>query len=259
MLNLIINADDLGLTPGCNQGIIKALTAGIVTDTTLLVNTDYTQDAVEQLKQHNLNRVGLHLNLTFGQPLLPLWEVSSLVDENGRFRRKVAEAVTYMQPSEIKRELTAQIEKFQATGLGLTHLDSHHHVHTYPEVLNIAIDLACELGVPLRQGNMVICQAIRSACAVTTDAIALDFYERGATVNNLQQIIKSQRYGTLEIMCHPAEPDELLYDISSYNVWRAQELSVLTSVAMREFLTVNNVRLMSFDALQSVVSKQPIL
>lgn len=251
MLNLIINADDLGLTPGCNQGIIKALTQGIVTDTTLLVNTDFTQDAVKQLKQQGINRVGLHLNLTFGQPLTPVAEVPSLVDEEGRFRRKVAEAVTFMKPSEIKRELRAQVEKFQATGLGLTHLDSHHHVHTYPEVLGIVIELARELGVPLRQGNIVVCQAIRTAYAATTDAIALDFYEQGATLENLQEIIKNQRYGTLEIMCHPAEPDELLYDISSYNVWRGQELSVLTSAAMREFLDANNVRLVGFDALQS--------
>ncbi|MBP2637536.1 MAG: YdjC family protein [Firmicutes bacterium] len=251
MLNLIINADDLGLTPGCNQGIIKALTDGIVTDTTLLINTDYTQHAVELVKLHNINRVGLHLNLTWGQPLLPSREVPSLVDENGRFRRKAAEAVTYMKPSEIKRELTAQVEKFQATGLGLTHLDSHHHVHTYPEVLDIAIDLAREVGVPLRQGNMVVCQAIRSACAITTDAISLDFYEQGATLEKLQEIIKNQRYGTLEIMCHPAEPEQLLYDISSYNVWRTQELSVLTSAVMREFLEANNVRLMGFDGLQA--------
>lgn len=251
MLNLIINADDLGLTPGCNQGIIKALTEGIVTDTTLLVNTDYTQDAVEQLKQHNINRVGLHLNLTFGQPLLPCNEVSSLVDENGRFRRKVAETVTYMKPSEIKRELTAQIEKFQATGLGMTHLDSHHHVHIYPEVLDIAIGLARGLGVPLRQGNTVVCQAIRTAYVTTTDAISLEFYAQNASLENLQQIIKNQQDGTLEIMCHPAEPDQLLYDISSYNVWRGQELSVLTSAAMREFLEANNVRLMGFDGLRA--------
>ncbi len=251
MLNLIINADDLGLTPGCNQGIIKALTQGIVTDTTLLVNTDFTQDAVKQLKQQGINKVGLHLNLTFGVPLTPVAEVPSLVDEKGRFRRKVAEAVTFMKPSEIKRELSAQVEEFQATGLGLTHLDSHHHVHTYPEVLGIAIDLARELGVPLRQGNIVVCQAIRAAYVATTDAIALDFYEQGATLENLQEIIKNQRYGTLEIMCHPAEPDELLYDISSYNVWRGQELSVLTSAAMHEFLDANNVRLVGFDVLQS--------
>ena len=251
MLNLIMNADDLGLTPGCNQGIIKALTQGIVTDTTLLVNTNYTQDAVEQLKQHNINKVGLHLNLTFGQPLLSRQEVPSLVDEQGHFRRKAAEAVTYMKPAEIKRELIAQVEKFQEIGLGLTHLDSHHHVHTYPEVLGIAIELAQELRVPLRQGSIPVCQAIRSACVATTDAIALDFYEQGATLEKLQAIIKNQRYGTLEIMCHPAEPDQLLYDISSYNVWRGQELAVLTSPAMREFLEVNNVRLVGFDILQA--------
>lgn len=251
MLDLIINADDLGLTPGCNQGIIKALTAGIVTETTLMVNTGYTQDAVETLKQQGIKRVGLHLNLTFGQPIIPAAQVPSLVDAQGRFRRKAAEAVTFIKTTDIKRELNAQVEKFLATGLGLTHLDSHHHIHTYPEVLEIVIELAKQLGVPMRQGNAVVQQAISKAGVATTDAIALEFYEQGATMNHLKQIIQNHPQGTLEIMCHPAEPDQLLYEISSYNRWREQELAVMTSVEIREFINNSNVRLVGFDALQA--------
>ncbi|MDF2568718.1 MAG: YdjC family protein [Sporomusa sp.] len=251
MLDLIINADDLGLTPGCNEGIIQAITAGIVTDTTLMVNTCYTQDAIEKLKQHGLTRVGLHLNLTFGEPVLSASQVPSLVDVNGRFRRKVAETVPLMNAVDVKRELNAQVEKFLASGLGLTHLDSHHHAHTQPVILEIAIELAQQLHVPLRQGDNSVRQAIRKAGIATTDSISLTFYEQEATLNNLKQIIQGHPCGTLEIMCHPAKPDQLLYDISSYNHWREKELAVLTSQEIRDFIENNSVRLVGFDALQA--------
>ena len=250
MLDLIINADDLGLTPGCNEGIIKAITKGIVTDTTLMVNTSFTQDAIGKLKQHGITRVGLHLNLTFGEPVLVAGQVPSLVDAQGRFRRKAAETVPLMKPIDVKRELSAQVEKFLATGLGLTHLDSHHHAHTYPAILDIAIDLAQQLRVPLRQGNETVRQTIKNAGIATTDAISLNFYEQGATLDNLKQIIQNHLCGTLEIMCHPANPDQLLYDISSYNHWRENELAVLTSQEIQDFIKNNGVRLVGFDALQ---------
>ena len=250
MLTLIINADDLGLTPGCIDGILTAMTAGIVTDTTLLVNTEFTARAVAALKQQGITQAGLHLNLTYGEPVLAASQVASLVDESGRFRRKAAAAVPLMNLEEAKCELSAQVEKFQATGLALTHLDSHHHVHTYPALLPAAIELARQLQVPLRQGNETVRQAIRQAGLATTDNLALDFYEQGATLENLQQILQNHPRGSLEIMCHPAKPDQLLYDISSYNHWRSKELAVLTSQEMKEFIANNGIRLAGFDALQ---------
>ncbi|MEN6566728.1 MAG: carbohydrate deacetylase [Veillonellales bacterium] len=251
MLSLIINADDLGLTPGCIEGVIQAMTRGIVTDTSLMVNTGYTGEAVKKIKKHGISRVGLHLNLTFGQPVLPVSEVPSLVDGNGRFRRRVAEAVSFMNPADVKRELSAQVEKFLTLGLGLTHLDSHHHVHTHGEILPIVVELAQQLGVPLRQGNETVRENIKKAGIATTDSISLKFYEQGATLNNLKKIIQTQSDGTLEIMCHPAKPDPLLYEISSYNHWRENELAALTSQEIKDFIKQNGVRPVGFDALQA--------
>lgn len=249
MLQLIINADDLGLTPGCNAGIIQAMTAGIVTDTTLMINTDYTQAAISLLKEQGISRVGLHLNLTYGLPLIPTAEIPSLVDDHGRFKRGIAETAATMCPQEVERELSAQVEKFLATGLGLTHLDSHHHAHMYPGVTDVAIGLAQRLGVPLRQTNEDVRQRIKTAGVATTDHFSLDFYGQGVSIENLQKILQNQCQGVLEIMSHPAVPEGLIYKVSSYNAWREKELAVLTSQTMREFLRENGIRLVSFDAL----------
>lgn len=248
MKKLIINADDLGLTPGCNKGIIKAMTGGIVTETTLMVNTEYTDQAVADMKKAGLTKVGLHLNLTWGEPLLGN-EVPSLTDETGRFRRKIAKSVDLLDPVDIEKELRAQVAKFIATGLELTHLDSHHHAHTYPKVLPIAIKLAQELNVPLRQGKSEVKDEIYQAGLVTTDHISLDFYEHGVTMDNMKKILTSYQEGTLEIMSHPAEPDKVLYEISSYNSYREQELGIFTSPEIKTFIAEQGIELITFQAL----------
>ena len=249
MLKLIVNADDLGLTPGCTDGIIKGLTKGIVTDTSLMVNTPFTDEAVSKLKENGIERVGLHLNVSWGRPLLPAGEVPSLVDENGFFRRKVAQAAYGMRLDEVRRELAVQAERFMATGLGLTHLDSHHHAHSFSPITEAALELAKQFGVPLRQTNDGLRETIRRQGLVTTDAIELDFYEQGVNLEHLKQILIEHPEGTLEIMCHPAETDELLYDISSYNSWRDKELAILTSREMRSFIEEQGIQLISFDGL----------
>lgn len=249
MRQLIINADDLGLTPGCNAGILRALTEGIVSDTSLMINTEFTKDAVSGLKARGICRVGLHLNLTYGTPLLPAAEVPSLVDGEGRFKRKIAVAAPGMRQTEVERELSAQVEKFLATGLGLTHLDSHHHAHSYPEVREVVIALARKLEVPLRQTSEELRKRIVAANVATTDFFSVNFYGQGVNLANLQAIIAKHRQGTLEIMCHPAIPEELIYRISSYNSWRERELALLTSREMVDFLKENGVRLIGFDAL----------
>lgn len=249
MRRLIINADDLGLTPGCNRGIVRAMTAGLVSDTTLMVNTAHTADAVALLKAHGL-AAGLHLNLTYGRPLLAGADVASLVEPDGGFHRPVNRVVAVCEPREAERELTAQVEKFLATGLTLTHFDSHHHAHSYPEILDVAIGLARQLGVPLRQTGPAVRSRIVAFGIPTPDAFSDTFYGPGATADNLRAIIRAHRGGVLEIMCHPAEADDLLARTSSYSGERLRELAILTDPAMKDFLAAEGVELVGFAALK---------
>lgn len=251
MLRLIINADDLGLTPGCNQGIVRAMTQGVVSDTTLMINTAYAPAAVELLKAHGIRRAGLHLNLTYGAPVLPAAVVPSLVDADGLFHRKIAQAAPGFSPGDVAVELKAQAEQFLATGLDLTHLDSHHHAHSYPEVIDTVIALALELGVPLRHTGAAVRQRIAAAGVLTTDHFSPDFYDEGVSGANLRKLITAHRDGVLEIMCHPAaDDDDLVFAISSYTARRADELAILTEPALRDFLKDNNIELISFADLK---------
>lgn len=251
MKKLIVNADDLGLAPGVNQGIVHALTAGIVSDTTLMVNTDHTAAAVVLLRESGITAAGLHLNLTYGAPLLTATRVPSLVDANGHFRRPAEASAAALVPAEAARELAAQVEKFLATGLELTHLDSHHHIHAQPALIDIVIDLARRLAVPLRQTGPSIRRRIAGAGVACPDSFTTAFYGPGVSRENLTAIIAGHEGGVLEIMCHPAAADDTVAKISSYSGQRRRELAILTDPAMREFLEEQGIELINYTALKS--------
>lgn len=249
MLKLIINADDLGLTPGCNDGILQAITEGIVTDTTILINADFAAQGIEMLKTRGIHQAGLHLNLTFGQPVSPADTVPSLVGPDGRFHHRAAKVLPVADRREAERELRAQITSFLSSGLTLNHLDSHHHIHSYPELLDMVVTLAQELGVPLRQTSPRVRERIAGAGVAVTDHFSMGFYGAEVSVDMLKGIINSCRDGVLEIMCHPATPDPILPTVSSYSGCRGMELDILTNPIMKTFISEQNIRLISFSEL----------
>src|SRR5688500_7142073 len=65
-VTLIVNADDLGYDPAVTRGILRAMRQGVVTSTTLMVNTPWAEDAAREADELS---VGLHLNLARHPPL----------------------------------------------------------------------------------------------------------------------------------------------------------------------------------------------
>src|SRR5437764_1133299 len=67
---LVINADDLGLAPGVNRGILEAYEAGTLSSASMMVNTGAFDEAVELIAARAPRLgVGLHLNLIAGRPM----------------------------------------------------------------------------------------------------------------------------------------------------------------------------------------------
>jgi predicted glycoside hydrolase/deacetylase ChbG (UPF0249 family) len=151
---LIINADDFGLLPEVNQGIIECFESGSITSTTLMVNTEGAQDAVNLAKKHPCLGVGLHFNLTQGKPISSPNEIPSLVDHSGSFHTRSQFEKKIIMGSfslgDLKKEFVAQLKRFNDWGLEMTHIDSHHHIHMFPPVFRIASSYARKMALPLR-------------------------------------------------------------------------------------------------------------
>jgi hopanoid biosynthesis associated protein HpnK len=151
---IIINGDDFGFSSSVNHGIIKAHDLGILTSTSLMVTGEAFDEAVALAKTRPTLAVGLHLVLTCGQSALPASQVPHLVDATGQFSHQATLAGLKYQFSraaqqEIPLEIRAQLEKFRATGLPLSHVDGHLHLHVHPLILRHLVNLADEFQIPV--------------------------------------------------------------------------------------------------------------
>jgi len=149
---VIINGDDFGFSGGVNQAIIKAHEQGILTSTSLMVTGAAADEAVALAQAHPNLGVGLHLVLVCGMAVLPPSEIPHLVDSGGNFSSDSLKAGLHYQFSRAARrelglEIRAQLEKFRQTGLPLSHVDGHLHLHSHPVVLNILTELAEEFQI----------------------------------------------------------------------------------------------------------------
>ena len=101
MKRLIVTADDFGVAAEVNEAVEQAHTKGVLTAASLMVGGGAVQDAVERARRLASLRVGLHVVLIEGRPVLPPDQVPDLVD---------------------------------ATGLPLDHVNTHKHFHLHPTI-----------------------------------------------------------------------------------------------------------------------------
>jgi predicted glycoside hydrolase/deacetylase ChbG (UPF0249 family) len=135
---LIVTADDVGLHPGMTAGAIHAHRDGIVTACSLVANGAAFDDAIARLRDVPSLEVGVHLTLVEERPLTAI-----------RFPHKYTSFVPLylarvISLSDIERELRAQLERVLATGLRVTHLNGHQHLHLLPRIFRLVAQLARE-------------------------------------------------------------------------------------------------------------------
>jgi predicted glycoside hydrolase/deacetylase ChbG (UPF0249 family) len=131
-ISIIVNADDLGISPEVNAAVFDLMDRGKVTSATLLANAPAVEDACRQLRHFPRCSFGVHLNLTELQPLSEAGR--RLLDpETGALSRRIAGArATAELSAAVTAEFRAQIGKLLTLGVPVSHLDSHHHIHTQP-------------------------------------------------------------------------------------------------------------------------------
>ncbi len=243
---LIVNADDFGLTRAVSRGILDAGLKGIVTSTTVLVNRPIDADLIAELLASGLG-VGLHLNLTLGAPVSDPRRVPSLLDAEGRFVRDAREAAARAVKDEARIELGNQIDAFRRfTGRFPTHLDSHHHVGRHAPILELVLDFAKAIRVPVRSQDDHVRAAARRLRLRTPDHF---MGESGPepywSAERVLEQLRSLPGGVSEFMTHPGYFDEdLAY--SRYGRQRETELAGLTDPRAREVIEGEGIRLAHF-------------
>ena len=150
MSQVIINADDFGLNKHCSKAIAQAFAEGRITDTTMMATGEYFDEAVTLAKEQGLiDKIGIHLNLTEGEPLTENIKNCPRFVTCGRFNKQYnrTKKLSQAEKNAIYKELTAQAEKIQGAGIKITHADSHHHIHTGIFIAPIITQVCKEHGI----------------------------------------------------------------------------------------------------------------
>ena len=136
-VRIIVNADDLGISQQVNQAIFRLIAARQITSATVMANGPAINHALLLAKQFPAGRFGVHLNISEFQPLYA--SSASLLNSSGVMSRRHIEAASptplFLRTTYL--EFCSQIESLLNRGLRLTHIDSHHHVHTLPKLFPV--------------------------------------------------------------------------------------------------------------------------
>lgn len=226
-VKVIVNADDCGKSVSVNAAIEQMLANHLITSTTVMANMDDLKGAKELYdKYRDIASFGVHLNLTEGSPLVESSALESLsfykrtgdgaLEFNGNEYRK--NKFNSAEKEAVRNEIRTQIKKVQDEGIHVSHIDSHHHIHTAKSILPLVLDVAKEFGiVKVRNirnyfpiSNELISRKIWLVYtyylypSIKTTDVFCPYEEFSIKYSNGLK----KRMKTLELMCHPGHSGE---------------------------------------------------
>lgn len=245
-MKVIVNGDDFGYSIGQNLGIVECFKNGIMTSTSLMVNMDGFDNAIELMKKNEWLKVGLHLVMTVGKPIAK--GLKTIVNNEGNFDRDI-EKIENGDVNEIRKEYKAQLDKFLDTGFKPTHIDFHYAVTD--NQYRVAMELAKSINVPIRAMDEAWEKELENNNIKYSRNFITDFYGDGVSIENLINIFeKYKKLDFFELMSHPAYVDAIILENSRYNIERAYELEVLTSNEIKDYLKNNKeIELINYENL----------
>ncbi len=283
MKQVIVTADDFGLALAVNEAVERAHRDGILTTASLMVGAGAAADAVERARRLPSLRVGLHVVLVHGRPVLPAARVPDLVDASGRFSDRLVSAgfAWFFRPGvrrQLKAEVRAQFEAFRSTGLALDHVNAHNHMHLHPTLLTAILEVGGEYGLgamrvpyepPLasfRAARAGLGRRLATAAGLAPWITLVRFRLRRAGVKSnhgvfglhdsgamdaglVERMVSALPEGVTEMYFHPAagRSPELDGEMPDYR--HEAELAALTSPRVAAALRAAGIRRIAFSDL----------
>jgi predicted glycoside hydrolase/deacetylase ChbG (UPF0249 family) len=232
--DLIVNADDFGLSPGVNRGIIVAHEEGVVTSASLMVRMPGAAEAAAFGRRCPRLSVGLHVDL------------GEWVYRDGEWVRRYA-VVPDDDPATVAAEVGRQLDQFRRLmGRDPTHVDSHQHVHRDEPARSAVSAMARGLGVPVRHESATV----RHCGSFYGQSARGEPHPDGISVAGLITTLAGLPPGYTELGCHPG----LGVDVdSAYAAERASEVTTLCDTRVKAAVEALAIELVSFHAVRDPV------
>ena len=235
---LLVTADDVGLDRGMTEGAIRAHREGIVTACSVVANGREFEDAVARLRDTPSLEVGVHLALVEERALT----TGTLMPRN--YVRFVLG-----RRGDVEPELRAQIEKVLGSGLRVTHLNGHQHLHVLPRVRRVVERLAREYGIGYvrvvndgggrsRRVSMAVLNALGDRSRRTIGVAEAGHLNRTKRIIELLDHVE----GVTELVTHPG------VGVTGYAHWGYEwdaETRALCDARLREALDARGIELIA--------------
>ena len=217
-MKLLIQSDDYGLTRAVSQGIIHGIRHGILRNTGMFVNMPWTEECFQLIEPY-LDRIslGIDLNVTSGYPIARKEEIPNLLTKHGEFyssseRKRFLidnDTVELRYYEEFYKEFDAQIQKF----IQLTGKKPDYiHPHAF----------------------------------MTSEIIKVKSTLKEYILKNEDELLKKE-YCIL--IGHMGYVDKDLMDLSSFNLYRINDLEAVTSKEIKQWVQTNNVDVITYRDL----------
>jgi hopanoid biosynthesis associated protein HpnK len=245
-----------------------------------MVGAPAAADAVARARRLPMLRVGLHIVLVDGRPILPAAQLPALVDRAGDFRNDMAGMGLriFLDPAarrQLAAEITAQFEAFAAAGLPLDHVDCHKHFHLHPNIARLVIEIGRRFGMtalrvpsePIDVLSRIETQAPSVESFVTaisaaylrgrvrrhglraTDRVFGLAWSGAMSEARLAGLLAELPDGVTEIYSHPATSNAFAGAVPGYRY--ADELAALTSRDVAAAVKRGGMRLTNYSDLLS--------
>jgi hopanoid biosynthesis associated protein HpnK len=280
---VIVTGDDFGLAVPVNEAIERAHRDGILTTASLMVSGAAAEDAVRRARRLSSLRVGLHLVLVEGRPMLPPEAVPDLVDSRGELSTQLVRAGVrfFFRPrvrQQLEAEIRAQLAAFRATGLPLDHVNAHNHMHLHPSILGLIVRIGQEFGVkavripyePLwpawraaRRGFVgravssfflapwiAVLRRRLAAAQLKSNEFVFGMHDSGRMTSDLvEKLVRELPDGVTEIYFHPATRRCAEIDRHMADYCHEAELAALTSPTVSAAMSAAGIQRIAFGDL----------
>ena len=280
MKYLIVSADDFGFSKSINRGIIGAFKDGIVTSVHLMPAASEFEDALAQAKAAGIKEMGAHLCLTGAAPVTKPDKITTLVADNARLPDGYARIVSGLffkkiNLQEVHLELKNQLERAKNSGIKITSLSSHEHVHMLPDILSIFVKLAKEYKIPAiryprqeKLNGLITLKKFYKICVLAYFEKKMDVVlkESGLVYTDnflglldsgklkeetLIRLLGSLGQGCTELVTHPGFLSQEVTRGTSFNLNCEKELAALTSQRIKKLINDLNIKLVTFEGFCS--------
>ena len=224
-MNVIINADDFGINQVVTSEITRLIRSGLITSTTIMANGTELDTVKEVVATNPSISFGVHVCLSEFSSLTKykVFHDNHLTDDSGKFIKKAIMQIKH--PSDdlkqaILDEILAQIGTIQSLNVPISHIDSHHHVHTIKWLYPLFCEAAKTYGIKkIRLGQEFLDVRSKLHLLQYWERNTLNKHIKGSFTaadmfmsysNSLKYLstIKKCKVQTLELMCHPGHPSE---------------------------------------------------